>query len=95
MIVILYIDCNLHVEFLQSSGAAVDVEMKGADDIETSTFKPISDRIYIVDHLFALNQYDFIENCDALSNFVLPDTVLRYLNRKNIQSFHGMKNLIE
>jgi len=53
------------------------------------------ERIYIVDHLFTLNQFDFIENCEALSNFVLPDTVLRYLNRKNIQSFHGMKNLIE
>jgi hypothetical protein len=35
-----------------------------------------------VDHSFALNQYDFIENCDALSNFVLPDTVLKYINKK-------------
>lgn len=26
---------------------------------------------------------------------MLPDTVLKYLNRKNIQSFHGMKNLLE
>jgi hypothetical protein len=25
--------------------------------------KVISEKIYIVDHLFALNQFDFIENC--------------------------------
>lgn len=42
----------------------------------------INDRIYIIDHSFALNQFDFIENCEGLSNFVLPDTVLKYLNRK-------------
>lgn len=70
--------------------------MRGADDDTESAFKSTShQRLYIVDHLFTLNQYDFIENCEALSNFVLPDTVLRYINRKNIQSFHGMKNLIE
>lgn len=51
--------------------------------------------IYIIDHLFALNQIDTIENCSTMSNIVVPDTVLRYLNRKNIQSFHGLRNTID
>lgn len=38
--------------------------------------------IYIIDHQFALNQYDFIENCNVLSNLVLSDSVLKYINRK-------------
>jgi len=49
---------------------------------ENESFPPAADKIYIVDHSFALNQFDFIENCQALSNFVLPDSVLKYLNRK-------------
>lgn len=52
-------------------------------------------KIFIIDHLFALNQIDTIENCSAISNIVVPDTVLRYLNRKNIQSFHGLRNTMD
>jgi len=48
-------------------------------------------RLFIIDHLFALNQIDTIENCGTISNVIVPDTVLRYLNRKNIQSFHGLR----
>jgi len=40
--------------------------------------------MFIMDHLFALNQIDVIENCSTLANMVLPDSVLKYLNRKNI-----------
>ena len=74
------IDCNLQLQFKSSlvNKHASDVNM--LDEGDESAFK--SDIIYIIDHQFALNQFDFIENCQALSNFVLPDTVLRYLNKK-------------
>lgn len=52
-------------------------------------------KVYIIDHLFALNQIDFIENCDTLTNVIVPDTVLRQLHRKNIQTFHGLRNTLE
>ena len=52
-------------------------------------------KLFIIDHHFALNQIDIIENCDTLTNLVVPDTVLRHLNRKNIQSFHGLRNTLE
>jgi hypothetical protein len=54
--------------------------MKGSEDGDS--LPQVAEKIYIVDHSFALNQFDFIENCQALSNFVLPDSVLKYLNRK-------------
>ena len=41
-------------------------------------------KIFIIDHHFALDQIDILENCDILSNLVIPDTVLRHLNRKNV-----------
>jgi hypothetical protein len=53
------------------------------------------DKVFIIDHLFALNQIDLLENCDCLSNVVVADTVLRYLNQKNIQAFHGLRNTLE
>ena len=56
------------------------MDIKGQADVEMDG--QTKRCIYIVDHSFALNQFDFIENCDALSNFVLPDTVLKYMNRK-------------
>ena len=62
------LDCNLRLDF---KGQA-DVQMDGKG----------KQCIYIIDNSFALNQFDFIENCEALSNFVLPDTVLKYMNRK-------------
>jgi len=78
-----FIDCNLNFEFKSAAKIARDVEMRKVDDEDDGLQKhQASDKIYIVDHSFALNQYDFIENCDALSNFVLPDTVLKYINKK-------------
>lgn len=53
------------------------------------------DKIFIIDHHFALNQIDLIENCDVLSNVVVPDSVLKHLNKMNIQAFHGMRNVSE
>ena len=52
-------------------------------------------KIFIPDHLFALSQIDTIENCTALTNLAVPDTVLRYLHRKNIQSFHSLRNVMD
>lgn len=40
------------------------------------------DKIFIIDHHFALNQIDMIENCDVLANVVLPDCVLKHLNKQ-------------
>ena len=53
------------------------------------------DKIFIIDHHFALNQIDMIENCDVLSNVVIPDSVLKHMNKQNIQAFHGLRNVIE
>jgi hypothetical protein len=36
-----------------------------------------------------------LENCDVLSNIVLPDSVLKHLNKTNIQAFHGLRNVAE
>ena len=55
------IDCNLSLEFKSSHLMKRDEEMKGDDESEAAT--QIADKIYIVDHSFALNQFDFIENC--------------------------------
>jgi len=53
------------------------------------------DKIFIIDHHFALNQIDLIENCDVLSNVVVIDSVLKHLNKINIQAFHGLRNVAE
>ena len=52
-------------------------------------------KLFVIDHFFARNQIDILENCDILSNLVVSDTILRYLNRENIQTFHGLRNTLE
>ena len=42
-----------------------------------------------------MEQIDLIENCDVLSNVVVCDSILRHLNRVNIQAFHGLRNISE
>ena len=42
------------------------------------------DKIFIIDHHFALDQIDLIENCDVLKNVVVCDSVLKHLNKINI-----------
>jgi len=60
---------------------APDHEMSGDDDIAV---RKTIDKIFIVDHHFALNQIDLIENCDVLANIVIPDSVLKHVNKINI-----------
>ena len=43
--------------------------------------RKIIDKIFIIDHHFALNQIDLIENCDVLSNVVLADSILKHVNK--------------
>ena len=52
-------------------------------------------KVFVIDHHFALDQIDIIENCDILSNLVVPDTVLKHLFKKNVQTFHGLRNTLE
>lgn len=73
----LYKACNLE---LSLNSKMVDVEMQSQNSDQDYKM----DKIFIIDHIFALNQIDILENCNILSNLVIPDTVLRYLNRKNI-----------
>ena len=80
--------CNLD---LNLNSKIEDVEMRSENSEQG--FK--MDKVFIIDHIFALNQIDILENCNILSNLVIPDTVLRYLNRKNIQAFHGLRNTME
>lgn len=40
------------------------------------------DKIFIIDHHFALDQIDLIENCDVLSNLVIVDSVLKHMNKQ-------------
>jgi hypothetical protein len=39
------------------------------------------DKIFILDHQFALEQIDIIENCSHLKNVVVCDSVLKHLNK--------------
>lgn len=68
--------------------------MSGDDQNEVEVRKTI-DKVFIIDHHFALNQIDLIENCDVLSNVVVADSVLKHLNKMNIQAFHGLRNVSE
>jgi hypothetical protein len=42
---------------------------------------PGCNRVFIIDHWFAADQIDLIENCDILRNVVVSDSVLKYLNK--------------
>lgn len=57
-----------------------DIAMSGDDQNEVEVRKTI-DKVFIIDHHFALNQIDLIENCDVLSNVVVADSVLKHLNK--------------
>ena len=43
--------------------------------------KQIDNKILIIDHHFALDQIDIIENCDIFANVVICDTVLKHMNK--------------
>ena len=65
------------------------------EDDESGISSKKIDKIFIIDHHFALDQIDLIENCDVLKNVVVCDSVLKHLNKINIQAFHGLRNVIE
>ncbi len=58
-----------------------DVDMRSQDSSEESSD---IDKLFIIDHQFALNQIDFIENCSHLKNVVVLDSVLKHVNKANI-----------
>lgn len=89
---IFYTDGTLNFKFKGMAESKVDADMASHGEGDAAN---LMTSIYIIDHLFALNQIDTIENCSTMSNVVVPDTVLRYLNRKNIQSFHGLRNTMD
>ena len=73
-------NCKLQLEMKgqEEQKKNSDVQMSDEDDIPVP--KKI-DKIFIIDHHFALNQIDLIENCDVLSNVVVADSVLKHLNK--------------
>ena len=75
----------------------LNLKLERTDDVDMNhdSAHNALDKILIIDHVFALNRIDVLENCEALTNLVVPDTVLRYLNRKSIQAFHGLRNTME
>jgi hypothetical protein len=98
----LVLGCNLTLSFANgrapASKAASNVDMvssSSSHNFNGTVSEPIAqqiDKIFVIDHFLALNQIDLLENCEILSNLVVPDSVLKYLNRKNIQSFHALRN---
>ena len=52
-----------------------------SDDDQNEVVRKTIDKVFIIDHHFALNQIDLIENCDVLANVVIPDSVLKHLNK--------------
>ena len=73
-------NCRLELALKGVCPAADKVMAMDGDDDEIEVRKTI-DKVFIIDHHFALNQIDLIENCDVLSNVVVPDSVLKHLNK--------------
>ena len=76
-------NCHLELGLKGSGPNQKDVVMAGAasDDDGQMEVKKSIDKIFIIDHHFALNLIDVIENCDVLSNVVIPDSVLKHVNK--------------
>lgn len=74
----------------------LELSLAGQDtQMDTGDMPARIDKIFIIDHHFALDQIDLIENCDVLSNLVIVDSVLKHMNKQNIQAFYGLRNTIE
>ena len=58
-----------------------DMMIAESDEDQNAVVRKTIDKVFIIDHHFALNQIDIIENCDVLSNVVIPDSVLKHLNK--------------
>ena len=65
---------------------AADNEMSG----DIAAVPKTIDKIFIIDHHFALNQIDLIENCDVLANVVVPDSVLKHVNKMYVNLFSSL-----
>ena len=76
-------NCRLELNLRGIEAASQpDRVMSGiGDDDDYIEPRRVIDKIFIIDHHFALNQFDLIENCDVLSNIVLPDSVLKHVNK--------------
>jgi len=75
--------CKLELGLIGAHHVNADQAMsaEGVDDDQNEVVRKTIDKIFIIDHHFALNQIDLIENCDVLSNVVIPDSVLKHLNK--------------
>ena len=75
--------CRLELELRGvQSASQPDRVMSSIDDADDYVEPRKSiDKIFIIDHHFALNQFDIIENCDVLANVVVPDSVLKHINK--------------
>ena len=73
-------NCRLELNLIGRPAAGDRVMAAAAADDEPEERKTI-DKIFIIDHHFALNQIDLIENCDVLSNVVLADSILKHVNK--------------
>ena len=72
---------NCKLELLLKGAQPDRVMAMGSEDEDGAEPRKKIDKIFILDHHFALNQIDLIENCDVLSNVVVPDSVLKHLNK--------------
>jgi hypothetical protein len=101
------IDCNLSVKLNRQAYQTAQMMKEGpqegmeassswaekGEDMSLKTSK-IQD-VFLIDTDFALNQIDFLINFEPLSKVIVPDTVLKHVNKKNIQLFHQLKEIIE
>ena len=88
-------NCRLKLELADKKGYRRVSENEEMEDEDSENETKRIDKIFIIDHHFALDQIDLIENCDVLSNVVVCDSVLKHLNKINIQAFHGLRNVTE
>lgn len=74
--------CRLELGLINAKNINSDQMMVAeSDDDQNEVVRKTIDKVFIIDHHFALNQIDLIENCDVLANVVIPDSVLKHLNK--------------
>jgi len=70
------------------------IEMALSGQMQEKEESAIPD-LFILDHEFLLNQRDFLENFEPLSKMIICDGLMKDINRRNIQAFHQIRNLID
>ena len=76
--------CRLHLQLASAhENKRADAHMRSADssNSDDESGGEAIDRVFVIDHQFALNQIDFIENCPHLKNVVVADSVLKHMNK--------------